>query len=232
MVVEPHVRIDDASGNTVWRAQPVIACNEACRARLAAQSKPPASADADKPSTRDGRARQAPVKFAPRVITPQNAWLMTSMMRDVIRFGTGRGALRLGRGDLAGKTGTTNDQRDAWFSGFNSSLVATAWVGFDKIRPLGERETGGRAALPMWVYFMGSALRGVPEQPFEQPPGLVTVRIDAETGLLAGEGSRKVVFETFRVGRVPRQTAAGKTPDPHGNGSGGDSGGKTPGPLF
>ena len=225
-LVSPYFidRIIDAGDKVVWQAQPEIACSEACRKRLTSKTT-----DAGKQKDGGNKpARPAP-KFARRVITPQNAWLMTSMMRDVIRYGTGRGAMRLGRMDLAGKTGTTNDQRDAWFSGFNGDLVATAWVGFDKVRPLGDRETGGRAALPMWVYFMGSALRGMKEKPLEQPPGLVTVRIDARTGLLAGETSRQVVFETFRVGNVPNKAAPGKTPDPHGNGP---KGGTAPAPLF
>ena len=116
----------------------------------------------------------------PRVITAQNAYLMTSMMRDVIRRGTGRKARVLGRNDIAGKTGTTNDQRDAWFAGFNPEVVTVAWVGFDDTHPLGNAETGGRAALPMWIDFMRAALQGLPDHSFEQPPGLVTVRIDPE----------------------------------------------------
>jgi penicillin-binding protein 1A len=139
------------------------------------------------------------------VITPQNAYLMYSMMRDVIRRGTGRRAQQLGRQDLAGKTGTTNDQKDAWFSGFNGELVATAWVGFDDSESLGNRETGGRAALPIWIEFMGSALKGVPESPLRHPPRLVTVRIDPETGLLASSDNPDAVDETFRVERVPKR---------------------------
>ena len=80
------------------------------------------------------------------------------MLRDVIKFGTGRRALSLNRSDVAGKTGTTNDQRDAWFSGFNKDIVTTVWVGFDKVAPLGKRETGARAALPIWIDFMKDAL--------------------------------------------------------------------------
>ena len=163
---------------------------------------------------------EAPVP-APRVITPQNDYLMTTMMRDVILHGTGQGALSLGRHDLAGKTGTTNDQRDAWFAGFNQGLVAVAWVGFDQVRSLGSRETGAHAALPMWKAFMASALKGVPEQPLNQPPGLVTVRIDPRTGLLAGSDSTDAVFETFRVDHVPKRTADASQGAPGDGGSGG-----------
>lgn len=146
--------------------------------------------------------------FAPSVISPQNAWLMVSMMHDVIRHGTGRRATRIGRSDLAGKTGTTDEQRDAWFTGFNQALVAVAWVGFDHTKPLGPGETGSQAALPMWIDFMAAALEGVPETSLPRPQGLVTVRIDPDTGLLAPPGAQGI-FETFRVGNVPPPPAAG-----------------------
>ena len=150
---------------------------------------------------------EIPTTIAKRVIPAENAYLMTSMMRDVIRRGTGRRARALGRSDLAGKTGTTNDQRDAWFAGFNQHLVTVAWVGFDKTRSLGNKETGGRAALPMWMEFMKVALDGQPETPLERPPGLVTVRIDPETGLLATARQKHTLFETFRTRYVPTQYA-------------------------
>jgi len=135
---------------------------------------------------------------APRIIAPENAYLMYDMMRDVIRRGTGRRALALGRADLAGKTGTSNDRRDAWFSGFNREIVATAWVGFDQERTLGSREEGSRTALPMWIYFMSEALKGVPESPLPRPSGIVTARISADTGLLALAGTPDGMFELFR----------------------------------
>jgi penicillin-binding protein 1A len=128
---------------------------------------------------------------------------MNSMLRDVIHRGTGKRARALGREDIAGKTGTTNDQRDAWFAGFNAGLVAVAWVGFDRLQPLGDRETGSRAALPVWLEFMQESLQGVPEQFMEQPEGLVTVRIDPETGHFAGAYHPGAIFETFKVTDVP-----------------------------
>ena len=121
------------------------------------------------------RDEQIPVNIAPRVATAQNIYLMRSMMRDVIQRGTARRARVLQRSDLAGKTGTTNDQHDAWFSGFSSDLVTTVWVGFDRPQPLGNRETGGRAALPMWIDYMREALKGLPPRPLERPPGLVKI---------------------------------------------------------
>jgi penicillin-binding protein 1A len=147
-----------------------------------------------------------PIYPAERAISPQNAYIMTSLMQDVIHYGTGRRAWwTLKRHDLAGKTGTTNDQQDAWFSGFNNSIVTTTWVGFDKPRPLGDKETGARAALPMWINYMKEALDGVPEQQPQQPPGMVSIRIDSETGKLASADNPHAIFETFREQNVPKE---------------------------
>jgi len=129
---------------------------------------------------------------------------MNSMLQDVIQRGTGRRATELGRSDLSGKTGTTNDQKDAWFCGYSPSLVTTTWVGFDKLDPLGRAETGGHAALPMWMQYMGAALAGTANEKREQPEGLVTVRIDPNTGLLARSGQSDAIFETFRADEVPQ----------------------------
>lgn len=154
---------------------------------------------------------------APRTVDAENIWIMNSMTRDVIRFGTGRRALQLNRSDLSGKTGTTNDQRDAWFAGYNPAIAAVAWVGFDKFDPLGGMETGSRAALPMWIDFMRVALDGVPEQILPRPPGLVNVRIDPATGNLAGSGSAAAVFEVFKAGTAPAGTASDSVLLPAGN---------------
>lgn len=160
---------------------------------------------------------------APRVIDPQVAFLINTMMRDVIQHGTGRGALVLQRKDLAGKTGTTNDQRDAWFAGFNRDVVTIAWTGFDNPRPLGERETGARAALPMWIDYMRVALAGREETPLIQPPGIVTVRIDTRTGKLAEAGSAETMFEYFRADHVPTSKADTQiVQDPDSEAPGGD----------
>jgi len=129
-----------------------------------------------------------PPPAAPRTLDPRNTYLVTSLMRDVIKRGTGRRALDLKREDLAGKTGTTNDHRDAWFSGFNANLAVSCWVGFDDFSSLGRGEFGARAALPIWVDYMRVALEGVAEQPFDMPPGIARVRIDPASGLLAGSG--------------------------------------------
>jgi penicillin-binding protein 1A len=136
------------------------------------------------------------------------------MMRDVIRRGTGRRALTLGRRDLAGKTGTSNDQRDAWFGGFNPDLAVVTWVGFDSDEPLGAGEEGGRTALPMWIHFMRDAMAGAPERSYPQPPGLVTVRISPEDGTLAGAGETDFIFETFIAGTEPTRKDDGPVTSP------------------
>ena len=130
---------------------------------------------------------------AERVIDPRNAFIMHSIMRDVVRMGTAGRAMRLGRGDLAGKTGTTNDFIDAWFCGFNSNLVAIAWIGFDQPQTLGRGETGGTAALPIWMGYIGATLKGVAEQAFTPPPGVVAIKVSSETGARAIDGEPGVV---------------------------------------
>jgi penicillin-binding protein 1A len=222
-------RIETDEGEVLFTAKPKIACPKCEKAEAAKKEVNPAPDEPDEntgqPKKADGKNMEAEKQLVPeeqrakRVLDARNAYQIYSMMRDVIRHGTGRKALVLGRTDLAGKTGTTNDQRDAWFSGFNREIVASAWVGFDKVRPLGNRETGGRAALPMWIDFMAVALKGIPDKLLEQPEGLVTVRIDPETGLLAGGESRNAIFEIFRSEYIPKKRAEagvsgpGMTPD-------------------
>jgi len=144
-------------------------------------------------------------EYAPQVISAQNAYIMRSILREVVKRGTAVRAKALGRTDIAGKTGTTNDQKDAWFSGFNDQVVTTAWVGFDDHSTLGKRETGGRAALPMWMGFMREALKGLPENLEERPEGIVTVRIDSDTGKRATEKTERSRFEVFTVGTEPAE---------------------------
>ncbi|MDE2088503.1 MAG: peptidase, partial [Gammaproteobacteria bacterium] len=132
----------------------------------------------------------------------------------------GQGALVLNRPDLAGKTGTTNDQRDAWFCGYNHEIATVAWVGFDQVRSMGHAETGARAALPMWITYMRAALQGAAEQPVPRPPGIVTVRIDPDTGLPTGTDNPHATFEIFSVNHMPRQSATAGQTGGQGTGSG------------
>lgn len=126
-------------------------------------------------------------KTAPRVIDGRNAFLMYSMLRDVVQSGTATRARVLGRKDIAGKTGTTNDALDAWFAGYSPHEVAITWVGYDQPRSLGRRETGGRAALPIWIKYMATALKGKPDVLPKVPAGIMTLRVDPTTGTLADE---------------------------------------------
>ncbi|MDE3010980.1 MAG: penicillin-binding protein 1A [Pseudomonadota bacterium] len=161
------------------------------------------------------------------VIDPRNAFLMTSMMKDVIRMGTATRAMSLGRSDLAGKTGTTSDHVDAWFSGFQPSVVAVAWIGFDTPASMGANETGAQAALPMWMDYMGRVLQGVPEAEMKAPEGLVQVMVDPATGhqdpsaashyaewFYAETAGSEPVTET--VPSVPAVVIPGLTPPPAG----------------
>jgi len=180
-LVKPYFieRIESGEGEIIYQAKPKIAC-PTCDSTVALNRN-----------------------YAPRIITPQICFLMNSLLRDVVQHGTATGAKVLGRQDLAGKTGTTNEQRDAWFNGYTQSNVATAWVGFDDFSPLGNSETGGVAALPMWIEFMQVALKDTPESPLEMPEGIVKAFISPETGLLTAAANKNGIWEFFQANRVP-----------------------------
>jgi penicillin-binding protein 1A len=199
--VQPYFieRIEGPTGEVVYQAEPRVV-DEACEQQPAACKLPEA-------------------RRAERAISAENAWLMDSMMADVIARGTGRRALALGRSDLGGKTGTTNDSKDVWFNGFNRSLVASVWVGFDQEKSLGETEEGGRTALPIWVYFMQEALKGVPQKPRPMPAGLVQVRVSPSSGGVASADDPNAIFETFMVNRLPTGGILGEDPGALGGGS-------------
>lgn len=144
-----------------------------------------------------------------RVIDPRNAFIMTSVMRDVVTMGTAASAMRLGRKDLAGKTGTTNDFIDAWFCGFNADLVAIAWVGYDQPKSLGRNETGGRVALPIWMGYMGAVLKGVPERPLAPPSGVITARVDPDTGVQIADGLAGVMDYFYQEFPPPDESMLG-----------------------
>jgi penicillin-binding protein 1A len=147
---------------------------------------------------------------APRVIDPRNAFLMTNMMQDVARIGTAAKARELGRYDLAGKTGTTNNLVDAWFAGFNPKQVAVVWIGFDQPRTLGNQETGGHAALPIWISYMGKVLQGVPDEPYPVPDGVVQAKINPLTGLRTGDGESGL-FEYFYQEYLPPEESSNES---------------------
>jgi penicillin-binding protein 1A len=219
--IKPYVidAIFGPEGETLYRAEPLVVCapcdaepDEDFTVSLDEDGNPidalPLEQMADVALNYKPDAAAAPELFenvnaAPRVITAQNAFLIQDLMRDVIRRGTGRRAMTLGRRDLSGKTGTSNDQRDAWFGGFNADLTAIVWVGYDDDLPLGPGEEGSRTALPIWIEFMRTALRGVPDHQMAMPDGIESVRIDPATGCLARSGQANTIFEYFREGHLP-----------------------------
>jgi len=218
--VEPYVidSIFGPDGEALYRADPFIVC-EPCQAvpdadRIDAEAEEFLLeemfdvAEEYRPDAASAPELFMNINAAPRVISAQNAFLIQDLMRDVIRRGTGRRALVLGRRDLSGKTGTSNDQRDAWFGGYNANLVTVVWVGYDDDLPLGPGEEGSRTALPIWIEFMRIALRGVPEHQLEMPEGIVSVLIDRATGCPARAGQRNTMFEFFREGHVPECDSA------------------------
>lgn len=140
-----------------------------------------------------------------RVIDPRNAFIITSMLQDVVRDGTARAALSLRRPDIAGKTGTTNDQFDAWFAGYHPKHVAVAWVGYDNPHNLGRGETGGRAALPIWISYMQQTLPGLPVLQYKVPDGVVQLKVDAYTGAQVGEDDPGL-YEYFYEEHLPQST--------------------------
>jgi len=193
-------RIEDAKHNILEQANPIVVC-PGCPA--------PKSSDPAIPAPR----------YAEQVITAQNSFLMNSILRDTISYGTAQAANVLNRKDLAGKTGTTNDHRDAWFNGFNSDLVAISWVGFDQNQPLGKGETGGRAALPMWIDYMRVVLEDTPEKPLVPPPGIVATHINRDTGKPTAPSDPNAMLEYFMEGTVETGTdvlEGGTAPAPEG----------------
>lgn len=159
-------------------------------------------------NTENAESEKSPAKAvesADRIISPQTAYIMTSILQDAIQTGTGKAARVLNRSDLAGKTGTTNNKVDAWYTGYNQSLVTSVWVGYDDPRTI--QEYGSQAALPIWMKFMGEALKDVPQTAQKQPRGLITVKIDPATGLLAHPGQSNAIFEVFKAENAPKRTA-------------------------
>jgi penicillin-binding protein 1A len=209
-LVDPYFILEVAQpdGTVLFKAAAPVACAECAEAKIeAAAGQAPAAAPSPPQAPAQVATMPDGTPLAPRVLEPRLVYLMRDMMRDVVRRGTGAKASELGRGDLAGKTGTTNDEADAWFNGFNSKIVAISWVGFDQPQPLGRGEVGGRAALPMWMDFMKVALKGTREEWPERPPGLVSVRIDPETGKLAATGAPEAIFELVPAELVPAPDA-------------------------
>lgn len=205
-LIQPYLieRIENDKGDVLFQEETLSVCESDCQADQVTISEVESNKTvADETTTEAPASTPKEHRIAKRVLDNENAYQMVSMMQDVIKRGTATKARDLGRNDLSGKTGTTNEQHDAWFSGFNSDVVATVWVGFDQDRPLGKREVGGTAALPIWMDYMRTALEGKPEHSLPTPEGIVTMRIDAKTGLLVDQDSNQGIEETFREHNIP-----------------------------
>lgn len=191
--IQPYLieRIENREGKVIFTANPP---------RVPQDDKPSASmaqvnAAPDTQLNHDATAEPA---TAERIVDARTTYILTSMLQDVIKRGTGRRALAMGRGDIAGKTGTTNESKDSWFSGYNADYITTVWVGFDQPESLGRHEYGGTVALPIWMSYMSAALKDKPEHVQPEPEGILTLRIDPLSGRAATPGTPNAFFELFK----------------------------------
>ena len=207
--VEPFIiaRIEGLQGEALFEAKPPTVCRD-CEFPSAAPPTPGEELSMEEIIAGKG-ARATDLPPAPRVMEERVNFIIDSILKDVITKGTGQRALVLERSDIAGKTGTTNGPMDVWFSGYNRDVVTTAWVGFDNYTPLGRKEFGGTAALPIWIEYMRAALKDSPQVERPMPPGIVIVKIDLQTGQLASAGQRNANFEYFKKENVPRRYGYG-----------------------
>ena len=203
--VEPHLiqRVENLEGEVAFEVRPLTVCPDCDLLDMPQGPDGEMTMEAIM-AAENSEAPQFPL--APRVQDARVNYIIDSILKDVIKRGTGRRALVLERSDIAGKTGTTNGPMDVWFSGYNQAVVTTVWVGFDNYTPLGRKEFGGTAALPIWIQYMRTALKDSPQVERPVPPGIVTVKIDPDNGLLAAPGQRNAIFEYFLQGSVPQQT--------------------------
>ncbi|MBF0675226.1 penicillin-binding protein 1A [Pseudomonas sp.] len=196
--IEPYLieRVESRDGDILFAANPPRA--------------PRSAPAADAAPHEEGIVPAQPVAFtepetqlAEQIVDSRTAYILNSMLQDVIIRGTGRRALALERDDLAGKTGTTNDSKDAWFSGYNGDYVTTVWAGFDQPESLGRWEYGGTVALPIWMNFMGPALQGRPSHQLAEPEGLLSLRVDPLSGRAASPSTPNAYFELFKAEDSP-----------------------------
>jgi penicillin-binding protein 1A len=191
-LVEPYfiARVEDQAGGVLEYANRTMVCPDCT----------PVAGPAQNSTT----SRAVDPRFARRVLAPENAFIMTSLLGEVIRTGTGRAAQKLERHDLAGKTGTTNNFHDAWFTGYNPDVVTSVWVGFDNPRDLGTRESGARAALPVWIDYMAVALADKPEARRVMPENIITAFINGDSGEPTATDDPDGFEEYFVMGTEPQ----------------------------
>lgn len=206
--ISPYLieRIESRSGETLFTANPArVPQAQQDQAGIAAPEQPlnvQLPGEAAPANAQLAATPQLP-QIAERIIDGRTTYILTSMLQDVIKRGTGRRALALGRDDLAGKTGTTNESKDAWFSGYNADYMTTVWTGFDQPETLGRREYGGTVSLPIWMHFMGAALKGKPSHPPAEPEGILSLRVDPVSGRAARPDTPNAYFELFKAEDSP-----------------------------
>ncbi|WP_371920616.1 penicillin-binding protein 1A [Pseudomonas sp. HMWF032] len=188
--IEPYLieRIEDRNGKQLFNANPA---QTPAGIEQRAQQRSATLIVGDQPVPAE------PI-LAEQIIDGRTAYIMTSMLQDVIKRGTGRRAMAMGRDDLAGKTGTTNESKDSWFSGYNADYITTVWTGFDQPESLGRNEYGGTVALPIWMDYMGAALKDKPSHMLPEPEGLLTLRVDPHSGRAATPDTPDAYFELFK----------------------------------
>jgi penicillin-binding protein 1A len=215
-LIEPFLiqRIETGQDTVIYQAAPLTSCSLCPSPETINQPVPPVLNELETPAITDqARSEQDTMErtedtaktpaHAPWAISRENAFIVSSMLQSVIQHGTGRRARSLGRPDIAGKTGTTNEQQDAWFSGFGPGVETTVWVGFDKPAPLGRKEVGGRAALPVWIDYMAVALAGKPVKLPDIPEGVVPAYVSKKSGRAVAEANDSAYLEYFIAGTEP-----------------------------
>ncbi len=203
--VTPYIidKIESRNGETLFTANPPsVPTGDTASSGIAAPTEQSFTVNNVPGETPSQAPVQAPA-VAERIIDGRTTYILNSMLEDVIKLGTGRRALALGRTDLAGKTGTTNESKDAWFSGYNADYVTTVWTGFDQPESLGRREYGGTVALPIWMNYMGAALKDKPAHTQAEPEGILSLRVDPVSGRAATPGTPNAYFELFKSEDTP-----------------------------
>jgi penicillin-binding protein 1A len=189
--IEPYLieHIADRNGKQLFSANP---------AQTPAGIEQQAQQSSSVPLTEGDQPLPAEPVLAEQIIDGRTAYIMTSMLQDVIKRGTGRRAMAMGRDDLSGKTGTTNESKDSWFSGYNADYITTVWSGFDQPESLGRNEYGGTVALPIWMSYMSAALKDKPSHTLPEPEGILTLRVDPLSGRAATPDTPNAYFELFK----------------------------------
>lgn len=194
--VQPYLvqRIESREGKTLYIANPPSVPHDA---------PPPGELDPEEVAQASQEGPSIEPAAAERIVDPRTTYILTSMLQDVIKRGTGRRALAMNRSDIAGKTGTTNESKDSWFSGYNADYITTVWTGFDQPESLGRNEYGGTVALPIWMDYMSAALKDKPPHTQPEPDGILTLRIDPVSGRVAPPGAASAFYEMFKSEDTP-----------------------------